>query len=86
MYVELKKLGKGPVEKANTRGGRTRLYARNNNQGDNASPECVTVVDGAVLRGKERLEALLQKELKNMAQREEARSSCSVGNSMEREA
>ena len=45
MYVELKKLGKGPVEKANTRGGRTRLYARNNNQGDNASPECVTVVD-----------------------------------------
>ena len=78
MYVELKKLGKGPVEKANTRGGRTRLYARNNNQGDTASPECVTVVDGAVLRGKERLEALLQKELKNMAQREEAENERNV--------
>ena len=78
MYVELKKLGKGPVEKANTRGGRARLYARNNNQGDNASPECVTVVDGAVLRGKERLEALLQKELKNMARREEAENERNV--------
>mgnify|MGYP004668558419 FL=1 len=78
MYVELKKLGKGPVEKANTRGGRMRLYARNNNQNDNASPECVTVVDGAVLRGKERLEALLQKELKNMAQREEAENERNV--------
>ena len=73
MCIELKKLGKGPVEKANTRGGRTRLYARNNNQGDNASPECVTVVDGAVLRGKERLEAL-----KDMAQREEAENERNV--------
>ena len=78
MYVELKKLGKGPVEKANTRGGRTRLYARNTSRNDNAGLECVTVVDGAVLRGKERLEALLQKELKNMAQREEAENERNV--------
>lgn len=78
MYVELKKLGKGPVEKANTRGGRMRLYARNNNQGDNANTECVTVVNGAVLRGKERLEALLQKELKDMARREEAENERNV--------
>ena len=36
------------------------------------------MVDGAVLRGKERLEALLQKELKNMAQREEAENERNV--------
>ena len=78
MHIELKKLGKGPVEKASTRDRRIRLYARNSNQNDNANTECVTVVDGVVLHGKERLEVLLQKELKDMARREEAENERNV--------
>ena len=72
MCIELRKTGAGPVEKANaTRGGRVRLRTCNTSQGA-AGEECVTVVNNTMLRGKERLEALRKKELKDMARREEA--------------
>lgn len=72
MEAELQKMGQGAAKKVatgNRRGGRMMLGAR---VSSNAQTECVTVVDGAVLRGKARIEALLKNLTEQVAKREEA--------------
>ena len=68
----MQKTGQGTAKKVstgNTRGGRMMLRARTNND---AQTECVTVVDGVVLRGKARIDALLKNLTEQVAKREEA--------------
>lgn len=72
MEAELQKTGQGAAKKVatgNTRGGRMMLRAR---RSDNEQTECVTVVDGAVLRGKARIDALLKNLTEQVAKREAA--------------
>ena len=67
MYAELQKTGQGAVKKVSTGSRRKRQMVNDNS----AQVNCPTVVDGTVLRGKARLDALLKEATEQVAKQEE---------------